>query len=74
MPVPPVVDGHLTEVGQPHHHMSCARAYFVIAARTAVGLDRAGACDLTDLIVVSVRPGLYPTRGRQRRMRLLPTR
>jgi hypothetical protein len=72
--MPPVVDGDLTEIGQPNHYMRCADAYFVIAARAAVGFERSGSGYRAHLVVVSVRPGLYPTRDRQRPERLLPTR
>ncbi len=70
----PVVDGHLAEVSQPHHHMRGADAYFMIATWAAVGLEGAGRGYRAHLVVVSVRPDLDPTRSRQRRMNVLPTR
>lgn len=54
-------------ISRPDHQMSCARAYFVIATGTAVGLDRSDRRDGTHLVLVAVRPGLHPERRRRRR-------
>jgi hypothetical protein len=72
--VPPVVDGHLTEICQPHHHVRRLLPYDVVATRAAIGLERSRGGHRSHLVVVTVRPGFHPTRNRQRRMRLLPTR
>jgi hypothetical protein len=69
--MPSVVDGHLADIGQPHHHMSCARAYFVVAARATIRLERSRAGYRPNLVLVSVWPGLHATRSWHRRM---PTR
>jgi hypothetical protein len=72
--MPSVIDGHLTEIGQPHHDMGCADPYFVITARAAVGFERSRCGYRPHLIVVPIRPRLHPARSGQRPERLLPTR
>ena len=72
--MPPVIDGHFTEVGQPHHHMRCTDAYFMIAAGAAIGFQRTCTGYRPHLVVVPVRARLDPPRGGQRPKRLLPTR
>jgi hypothetical protein len=65
--MPSVVNGHLADISQPHHHMRCTRTYFVITSRAAVDLQRAGGGNRPHLILISVRPCLDTTRRRQRR-------
>jgi len=72
--MPSVIDGHLTEIGQPHHDVGCADAYFMITARAAIGLERSRAGYRPHLVVVSIRAHLDPARSGQRPRRLLPTR
>jgi len=72
--MPSVIDGHLTEIGQPHHDMSCTRTYFMITARAAIGLERSRGGYRPHFVVVSVRSGLHPARSGQRPKRRLPTR
>ena len=72
--MPPVIDGDLAEVGQPHHHMRCADVYFMIAAGAAIGFQRTCTGYRPHLVVMSVWPGLHPTSGGQRPNRLLPAR
>jgi len=72
--MPSVIDGHLTEIGQPHHDVGCADAYFMITARAAIGLERSRGRHRPHLVIVSIRPRLDPARSGQRRRRLLPTR
>jgi hypothetical protein len=72
--MPPVIDGDLAEVGQPHHHMRCADVYFMIAAGAAIGFQRTCTGYRPHLVVMPVRARLDAARGRQRRMRRLPTR
>ena len=67
MPVPPVVDRLLSEVGLPHHQMSCARADLVVATRAPVDLGGPRCGDRPNFVVVSVRPCLDTTGRRQRR-------
>jgi hypothetical protein len=54
--------------------MSCARAYFVVAARATIRFERSRGGYRSHLVVVTIRPGLHPTLRRQRPKRLLPTR
>jgi hypothetical protein len=72
--MPPVVDGHLTEIGQPHHDMGCADAYFMITARAAIGFERPRGGYRPHLVVMSIRARLDAARRGQRPGRLLPTR
>jgi hypothetical protein len=69
-----VIDGNLTEIGQPHHDMGCADAYFMITARATIGLERSRRGYRPHFVVVPIRARLDPTRSGQRPRRLLPTR
>lgn len=60
MPMPPIVGPAERRIDGPHHQMWGADANFVITTRTAVGLDRTGGRDRTDLVLVAVGADLHP--------------
>jgi hypothetical protein len=66
MPVTAVLYRMLTELGLPHHEMSCARPDLVIATRATIVLDGPRSCDRPHLVVIAVGSGLDTTRCRQR--------
>lgn len=60
----PIGDARVPQTNRPHHHMGCAGTDFVIAARTAVGLDGPGPGYRSHFILVAVGTGLHPAQNR----------
>jgi len=64
--VPPLVDGNLAGICQPHHHVRCARTDFVIATGASIRFGRSRGGDGSHFVIVAVGPGFHPTLHRQR--------
>lgn len=64
--MPPVITRHFAVIGPPYRYMCSTATNLVITTRTPVDLDRPGAGDRRDHVLIPIGPGLDPLRVRRR--------